>query len=245
MPLFSVIIPTFNVKDKLEITLQSLRDQDFSDLEIVVQDGNSADGTKEFLQNQSNIQWKSEADSGIYNAMNRAIALSKGQFLLFMGAGDTLRPGVLSQMAAQIEANKKRYTDQPLLIYGDVFWKSRNQVHGGRFSQWRFTQTSICHQAIFYERSIFELLGLYDERYVNSADYALNVRAWGRKDIRKVHIPLIVSDYEGGGISDTTVDEVFVHEVLDLIWANFSFPVRSLYLLRRRAPGFLKRLRRR
>ncbi len=245
MPQFSLIIPTFNPGDKLAQTLNSIRGQGFESLEIVVQDGGSTDGTREFLGLRRDINWQSERDGGIYDAMNRAIVRSSGEFLMFLGAGDCLEAGVLKQIALVIE-REKRQSSAPLLLYGDVWWQSLGRRHGGRFSQWRFTKTSVCHQAMVFERALFERLGLYDVRYRNSADYAWNIRAWGDKTIRKHYLPLLMARYEGGGQSDQSEDAAFLEDVLGLVQRHFSFPVRTLYTLRRRAPqGFKKLWRRR
>ena len=243
-PLFSFIIPTFNPGEKLKITLDSIRAQNFDSLEILVQDGNSTDGTRAFLETQSDVFWQSERDGGIYDAMNRAIARSSGRFLMFLGAGDTLEAGVLEHIARAIEGEQSK-SKAPLLVYGDVWWETQNRRHGGRFSQWRFTKTSVCHQAMVFEKSLFERVGLYDVRYRNSADYAWNIRAWGDKTIQKKYLPLLIARYEGGGQSDLTQDRAFLEDVLGLVQAHFSFPVRTLYTLRRRAPQGLKKLLRR
>ena len=239
MPLFSIIIPTFNALQPLQITLDSIRAQRFESVEIVVQDGASTDGTREFAATQSDVQMESAPDGGIYDAMNRAIERASGRFLIFLGAGDTLENGVLSEVAAVIESYRGA---KPLLLYGDVWWQSRGARYGGRFGQWRLTRGCPCHQAMVFEASLFGRLGLYDVRYRNSADYAWNIAAWGDADVEKKYLPLLMARYQGGGQSETTEDAVFNADVLGLVQRHFSAPVRALYTLRRRAPRGFKRL---
>lgn len=242
MALFSIIVPTFNAGDKLARTLDSIRAQDFDDVEILVQDGSSTDGTRDFLVGQDNVKWQSEPDGGIYDAMNRAIGRATGEFLMFFGAGDRMEAGALLELSVAIERERAGQSRALLLLYGDAWWESQNRRHGGRFSQWRFTRTSVCHQAMVFERALFERLGNYDVRYPNSADYAWNILAWGDGGIRKVYVPLLIARYEGGGQSDTSEDTAFLEDVLGLVQRHFSFPVRTLYTLRRKAPRGFKRL---
>ncbi len=238
-PLFSLVIPTYNALDALKLTLDSVRAQDYSSLEILVQDGASHDGTLEFLAGQSDINWRSERDGGVYDAMNCAIARAHGEFLMFLGAGDTLEAGALRQLAAAI-GHERVQTEGPLLIYGDAWWQSQNQKRGGRFSQWRLTQQNICHQAMVFQAELFERLGLYQARYSNCADWAWNIRAWGDDEVKKIYLPLLVARYQGGGQSETSEDSAFNADVLGLVQRNFSLPVAALYTLRRRAPQGLK-----
>ena len=237
MPLFSIIIPTFNALQPLQDTLASIRAQEFESVEIVVQDGNSTDGTREWVANQSDLQAASAPDGGIYDAMNRAIERASGRFLIFLGAGDTLEAGVLNEISAAIGTYRG---DKPLLIYGDAWWQSRGARYGGRFGQWRLTRQNVCHQAMVFEAKLFGRLGLYDVRYSNSADWAWNIAAWGDAGVEKRYLPLQVARYQGGGQSETSEDTAFNADVLGLVQRHFSAPVRALYTLRRRAPQSLK-----
>src|SRR5690348_134930 len=96
----SIIIPTYNPGKILVKALESVITQDYSNTELIVMDGGSTDGTVSLLQ-QYNIHiayWKSEPDSGIYDAMNIGIAKATGTWLLFLGADDELMPGILSSV---------------------------------------------------------------------------------------------------------------------------------------------------
>ena len=89
--MFSVITVCFNVKEKLEYTVNSILNQSGNNYELIIVDGASTDGTYEFLKNYSvreNVKIVSEKDNGLYDAMNKGISLSKGRFIIFMNAGD-------------------------------------------------------------------------------------------------------------------------------------------------------------
>ena len=88
----SIITVVFNNKVGLEATIQSVINQTYNDIEYIIIDGGSEDGTKEILeQYSSNINyWVSENDNGIYHAMNKGAAKASGSYLLFLNAADVL-----------------------------------------------------------------------------------------------------------------------------------------------------------
>ena len=96
--LFTIVIPTYNVAEKIGGTIDFILGQSGSArsglVEIVVVDGGSTDGTIEVVKRYGNrVRWISEPDKGLYDAMNKGIGMSTGRFVNFQGAGDTLRPG--------------------------------------------------------------------------------------------------------------------------------------------------------
>jgi len=197
-PLFSVITPTYNSGPKLETTWASLLAQDFGDFEYLVIDGASTDGTRERLASglgDPRGRSVSEPDRGIYDAMNKGIALARGRYLLFLGAGDRLLPGVLGRVSGLLPR------DDSSLVYGDVIWEGR--VYDGEFDRIRLCDRNICHQAIFYGRDVFKLVGGYDLRYPLLADWALNIRCFGSPRVACRYVPVTVAKYEAGGASDT------------------------------------------
>ena len=86
---FSIITPVLNNKDKLKRTIDSIKKQNFKDFEIIVVDGGSTDGTKEFIEKEKIIEKKiSEIDKGIYDAINKGIKISNGKYINTINAGD-------------------------------------------------------------------------------------------------------------------------------------------------------------
>jgi hypothetical protein len=143
--------------------------------------------------------------------MNKGIRLSRGRFLYFLGAGDILRPGVLRAVADRLPPNAYGLD----FIYGDVLWGPTGSIYGGAFKAARMAHQNVCHQAIFYGRDIFNLLGEYDLRYRTCADHAMNIGCFGRSEIRKTHLDLVVADFEGGGASHDA-DKPFYAELPSL-----------------------------
>ena len=210
-PLFSIITPSYNPGAKLGDSFSSVMEQAEELFDFWIIDGASSDGTREWLEsrNEASFHWISEKDSGVYDAMNKGIALSQGRFLLFLGAGDILLPGSLQQVADFIQRNPSAH---PRFIYGDVRdMQTGLPLTAGPYSKFRICRKNVCHQGIFYERSIFAELGGYELRYPVMSDWAFNLKCFGDSGIKKLHFPACVADFEGGGLCAHTIDREFFH----------------------------------
>jgi glycosyltransferase involved in cell wall biosynthesis len=214
-PLISVITPTFNSGAKIADTVASVLSQNKDLYEFFVVDGGSTDDTLAHLRAQDPaLRYLSEPDEGIYDAMNKGIRLTSGKFLYFLGAGDRLLPGVLEAVAAEIrKLPGQGQTSRPTLLYGNVDWSSYSRSYDGRFNRFKLLRRNICHQAIFYQRSVFERLGFYNTKYRSLADWEFNIRCFNDRGIRKRYMPLRIADYEGDGKSVTTPDPAFHAEL--------------------------------
>ena len=107
---FSIIIPTFNSEKTLDIALSSIVVQSYQNFEVLIIDGLSTDSTIDIAKKHQkvfpNIKIKSEKDNGIYDAMNKGIALAKGEWLYFMGSDDSLyNDDVLNQICKNSRGN--------------------------------------------------------------------------------------------------------------------------------------------
>ena len=156
MPRLSVITVTYNAGEVLEKTLQSIFEQSFDDYELIIIDGKSTDSTLEIIQNHSdNIHyWISEPDSGIYDAMNKGLAVASGEFIQFLNAGDFYCDNrVLSDIFTDVD-------DKPTLLYGDIQILKTDGTYSYQTAS-EFTLDNLlergtgvlCHQAMFVRRS--------------------------------------------------------------------------------------------
>lgn len=202
--IFSIIIPTYNCNELLIETLNSILKQDKGLFECIIIDGNSKDNTINTILDYKrkyldNISYISEPDTGVYDAMNKGIDLSNGEYLYFIGAGDTLVDDCLTKVASKLKFNLE-------FVYGNVFNMKRRIIHGGSFDIKKISICGICHQAIFYKKEIFNVVGKYNLKYRVFADAELNIRCYGKKEISKNFIDVLVCDYMGNGISDQVID---------------------------------------
>lgn len=201
LPLVSVITVVKNAVTHIERCINSVLKQEYPNIEHVIIDALSNDGTVDILKNYSDKLgfWISEKDNGIYDAMNKGVKHSKGEWILFLGADDYLLPG-FSEMARDLN-------DPMAIYYGCTLWGNQilNRVP---YTSEILPYECICHQGIFYPRAVFEKYS-YNEKYVASADYHLNILCWTDNSFRKNFNPLLVANFSKGGFSEQVVDTVF------------------------------------
>jgi len=206
-PVFSIIIPALRCAEKLERSIGSVLRERRELFELFVIDGGSEDATLDVIKKyEPHLRWLSERDEGVYDAMNKGIAMSAAPYLYFLGAGDTLREGVLATVAARVPRRGIGF------LYGNVLMLDRNIVWDGPWTPEKFRSRSPCQQAIFYDRRIFQRHGLFEHRFKTMADYAMNIRCFGDRKIANIYLDEIIADYEGAGRSANFRDEVFHSE---------------------------------
>lgn len=194
-PLITVVTVVRNAVDTIEATILSVAAQTLSEVEYVVIDGVSTDGTLDILARQAVhiTVCISEPDKGIYDAMNKGLALAQGRWVLFLGGDDVLTsPDILAQVAA-------RLVDDNTIYYGDVVLKSSGQRYCGQIGTYRLMQQNICHQAILYPVTVFKRK-LYDLHAGLLADYKYNIELWGSAH-RFEYMQVTIAYFEDAGAS--------------------------------------------
>jgi glycosyltransferase involved in cell wall biosynthesis len=178
----SIITVTYNAADTLGATIQSVLDQTYTNIEFIIIDGNSSDGTVEIIKgfNSRLAFWSSEKDRGIYDAMNKGIAAATGDWIYFLGADDVL---INNTVLAEIQESLN--SEEVDFLYGNVKLKSNNVTMGGSRSYRELIGRNISHQAIFYKTDIIKQKGFYNLKYKILADYDLNLRIFADSTIIK------------------------------------------------------------
>jgi len=194
---YSIITANYNSGTKLLTTVESVLSQD-AKLELIIVDGGSTDesyalGHSYALVHNPRIRWQSEPDRGVYDAMNKGVRQAQGRYLLFLGAGDSLEPRVLSLVEKTLPLH------DCALVYGDAYWNEDR--YAGEFTWTKLFFYNICQQAIFYGRDIFQMCGEFDLKYKAHADWEMNLRCFGCRHIAKKYLDLVIARFELGGIS--------------------------------------------
>lgn len=204
-PKVSIITVVFNAVKSIEKTILSVLDQPYENIEFIVIDGGSKDGTINIIKKYEKriSYWVSESDEGIYDAMNKGIAVSNGLYLYFLCSGDQLKENIIKKVSNNYLNGEHHF------IYGNVYHKQYGFLFNGEYSVQKLIQTNICHQAIFYKRDIFDIIGKYNVKYKILADYHFNILCFGNTNISKLYIDETIAEYEDGGISQRTSDHVF------------------------------------
>jgi len=201
IPKLSVITVVYNDEKNIERTLLSVINQSYKHIEYLVIDGGSTDGTVELIKAYENriSRWLSESDRGIYDAMNKGLAMATGDYVLFMNSGDELYD------AHTVEHVFGSFSDADI-YYGetemyDEHWQSLGRRRHGvpeKFTWQSFKYgMNISHQALYVRKSITEP---YDEHYQLSADIDWVIKA-AQKAKKTVNVHRYVAKYLVGGMS--------------------------------------------
>lgn len=252
---FSIVTVTKNNHEGLKKTYKSLLAQDSFAFEWIVIDGDSDDGSAAWIQSISpgfqGFSWVSEPDFGIFDAMNKGIAKSRGLYVLFLNAGDILfESNVLKKLEKAIASSHK-----PDFIFGDCY---EEMAEGGKFYKPAKPVSAIRtgmithHQAMLYKRELLDGLN-YNLNYKLAADYDFTVRFLERAG-RSLHCAIPICTFQAGGVSQIYADkarleEFQIRKVLRVCGAaqnHFNYWRQSLALfIRRQWPWLYQRLRHR
>jgi glycosyltransferase involved in cell wall biosynthesis len=206
---YSIVIPTLNSENTLSFALESIMQQKCHDLEVLIIDGQSYDSTLDIARKfrDKRIHIVSEMDNGIYDAINKGIKMSKGEWLYFLGSDDKLFDSYVLE-----SIHNETYSNRYDIIYGDVNSSRFNGRYDGEFDYLKLISKNICHQALFFKKTIFKRIGLYNLNYKSHADWDHNLRWFLNKHIRKKYIDLVIAEYGDGGFSSVHPDEIFARD---------------------------------
>lgn len=223
-PIVSIIIVTYNAGKTLQKCLDSIFQQSYPLLEIVIIDGASNDDTIEIIKNNSEkiSFWMSEKDNGVYDAMNKSLNHAKGDRIYFLGADDLLLPDFSNIIY--------HFKDDNTIYYGRSKFKKR--IDGKKFVPYKLSKGNIIHQSIFYPKRVFSKYK-YELKYPILADYYLNIQCFSDKDFKFEFLPFVVSVFAEGGLSSTTKDVQFLSDKDQIIKDNFSKKIYYRYLFRK------------
>lgn len=203
----SLITVTYNADEFLETCIQSVLNQTYKDVEYIIIDGASTDSTLSIIEKFSGEIDKvvSEKDMGIYDAMNKGIALATGNVIGILNSDDFFADdNVLENIAAEF-ANS-----QADIVYGDLIyvsrlnidkiiriWKSSPYVKG--LFQWGWMPP---HPTFYVKKDIFDKHGRYNFNYNTAADYELMLRFMHKHKVKSSYIPKVFVKMRAGGVSN-------------------------------------------
>lgn len=218
-PLISIVTVVYNGVHTLERTIQSVLRQTYTNIEYIIIDGGSTDGTLDIINkyNDRIAYWISEPDNGIYDAMNKAVQHTSGDWVFFLGADDILY-NIIHEIAP-------RFRNKNTIYYGNVHFGSTSKIYNGRYNQYKLSIANICHQSLFYPAHVFKRYK-YDLNYPIFADYALNLQCWADDQFTFEYLPVIVSFFAPNGMSSTqgqNKDWKFEQDKMHLIRKRLSF----------------------
>jgi glycosyltransferase involved in cell wall biosynthesis len=196
LPLISIITVVYNGVKTIEQTIVSVLNQSYENIEYIIIDGASKDGTLDVIQkydNQIDI-WISEPDGGIYDGMNKGISYAKGELIGIINADDWYESEIISLIADCYKNNGKKVVIHGLLrnFKDEQFYS----IKGNSINVLRYDMVQ--HPTCFIPKSIYEQYGTYDVKYKYSADYDLILR-YVNLGIEFKFIEKIIANFRVGG----------------------------------------------
>lgn len=210
-PRISVITVVFNSKDSIEQTILSVLNQTYKNIEYIVIDGGSLDGTIEIVKKYLDkiSKFITETDNGIYDAMNKGISLSSGEWIIFMNAGDRF---VSNDVLEKIFSYNTSDYD---VIYSDTL------INTDYIYKCDISKNNIIHQSVIYRKKLHDEVGLYlVKKGVLLSEYIffnlIKDKRWYKTDV-------IISDYNTKGVSNKNIFKHIKQKIgVDLLFNNIS-----------------------
>ncbi len=202
-PLFSIITIVFNGASLIEQTIQSVIHNKDDDVEYVVIDGGSSDGSLEIVNSYGEFidYWISEPDTGIYDALNKGIGHCRGRYIGAIHATDFYAPDAITRLREAIN----HASDQGFFFGGLMYVDNKNMwVRGKPIRNGREVSLFgyINHPTCFIHRDLYAEHGRYNDRYRMAGDYELAIRYWDR-GVRFQYVDAVISYFRLGGVSSS------------------------------------------
>ncbi len=199
-PLVSIVTASLNSSKTIEKCIRSVIDQSYPYIEHIIIDGMSEDGTVEILKDYDDVieYWRSEKDSGLYDALNKGLRLIRGDLVLILGSDDFLHKSGIDALVSEWKTSK------PDIVYGDASIINRDSTlkyifKGAPNFKMVPYRMPASHQAMLFTKSIYLKAGLFDTEYRIAADVEHICRCIIRFKARGLYVPATVAYFTDGG----------------------------------------------
>jgi glycosyltransferase involved in cell wall biosynthesis len=234
----SIITINLNNNYGLKKTIDSVLSQTFNNFEFIVIDGGSLDGSVEVLKEYLSgmVNWISETDAGIYNAMNKGIAKADGEYILFLNSGDFL---VNNDVLKSVFSNSELVD----IMSGDTLLinkagKKKIIPAPEEFNLQNALMFGLAHASTFIRTSLFDRFGNYNEERKIISDWEFFVKAIVINKVSYKRIPITISYFDSNGISNKcqqllekekfdVLSEIYPSEILGIIKEYISLKTRE------------------
>ena len=198
-PKISIITVTYNSEKYLEQTILSVINQKYPNLEYIIIDGDSSDRTLEIIKKyeDSITYWVSEKDNGIYDAINKGILVSTGEFIGIINSDDWYEENAFNRILNSI------CKEETKIIHGVLrLWDNENIIGLQGYTSNFLENGMISHPTCFINRHIYFNISLYDTQYKIAADYDLMLKCFLNNKIKFTHQEHIIANFRLSGISN-------------------------------------------
>lgn len=225
-PLITIITVVYNGAAFLEKTILSVINQTYDNVEYIIIDGGSYDGTIDIVKKYEDkiYYWVSEQDDGIYDAMNKGITLAHGDWIVFLNSGDSFCDNDILE-----NIFPKNMTLSAEIIYGNTKVRVSNKTLKPPriINKKYFFYQNICHQSIFFKRGVFTKYGYYNLKYKIIADREWLLKAT-IKNVHFLYVDLDICIWDAIGFSSKNI---YLYTKEDIEFKKFYFsPFERLLL---------------
>lgn len=214
----SIITVVFNNEKTIEDTILSIEAQTHPDIEHIVVDGASTDGTMDVVRRHRGKIAKlvSEPDEGIFDAMNKGIRLATGEVIAFLNADDIYADNTVLEQVASVFSDSSVDACYANLVYVDPvdlnkvvrFWKSQDFKPGLFQKGW-----VPAHPTFFARKKVYQQYGSYDVGLRLAADYELMLRFLEKFKVKSVYIPRVFVKMRTGGVSNNSIRNILQQNI--------------------------------
>ena len=252
LPLVSIVTPSFNQVAYLEDTIRSVLEQDYPNIEYIVIDGGSTDGSVEIIRKYADriAHWVSEKDRGQTDAINKGFAAAHGSILAWLNSDDIYQPGAVSQAVEFLESHPDIG-----VVYADLDFIDGNGMNIGRFpaaqtdlARLRRGYVHIPQPSVFFRANLWRRIGPLDPTFYFAMDYDLWVRLAAITELRYLPGRTWASFRLHAGAKTITADDRCWPEMLRVHYRDGGkrlAPIVLKYHLRRLAAPLINWRRRR
>lgn len=209
----SIITVCLNCEKTIRRTIESVLYQSYHNIEYIIVDGCSVDGTLEIIKEfeplfSGRLKYISEEDKGLYDAMNKGIKISAGDIVAFLNGDDWYEEDALNQVVRHFNNSSCD------MLFGNANIIEEDRVVGLRKSDVEKMQYTMpcCHQAVFAKRELFVKVGLFDLRYLVCADYDWLLRAYNT-GVNIETTETILTSFRTGGLSSQQVEQLITEHI--------------------------------
>lgn len=211
----SIITVSFNSAKTIADTIESVLSQDFPQIEYIVVDGGSSDGTVEIIKRYEDriAHWVSEKDRGMYDAMNKGIALATGDVIGILNSDDVyMNTHVVSELMGLMQAKRVQVVFADLILVDqDRPQKVLRYYDSGHFHPNKFKYGWMpAHPTVFVKRELYEAVGEFSTTYQIAADYEMLIRILAIQRARYAYLPKPVVRMRSGGASTASLSRNWI-----------------------------------
>ncbi|MDJ0636511.1 MAG: glycosyltransferase family 2 protein [Xenococcaceae cyanobacterium MO_188.B29] len=234
-PLVTIITVVFNGTKYLEQTIKSVINQTYDNIEYIIIDGGSIDGTLDIIRNYEKVidYWVSEPDKGIYNAMNKGIKLSQGMLIGLINSDDWYGENAVETVVEAYLNNSKSNVIITGAIYrtdsqGNILFKLNKPAS---FLDQKINRIMpVNHPATFVNREVYAEIGLFDEQYKIAGDYDFIYRAYYSKKVDFLFTEACLAYMRLDGLSEKPTTALLRAKENFLVRSNQISLIRNIYI---------------